>query len=49
MIGLLCLCELGLRPGIVEQLPGNYDVWEVLIRRVMWIVSAAVMNGRSKN
>ena len=33
--------------GIAEKLPGNSDIWEVLI--VIWIVCAAVMNGRSKN
>ena len=49
MIGLFCLRELGLRSGITEQLPGNKDVWEVFIRPVMWIVSSAVMCGRSKN
>ena len=29
---------------MAEQLPGNWDVWEVLICPVMWIVSSAVMN-----
>ena len=49
MIGLRDLYGLGLRPGVAGQLPGNWDGWEVLIRPVMWIVCAAVVNGRSGN